>query len=849
MPDKLMLSNVLLDTLSEISIIGVCIYQKEGKIIFANDTFCNMLEYPKEELLHKIKLQQLLEGKDKKEAIKAINRRTKGEKFTREFKEILYRTKDGFLKPALTFGYTVMYNNEPSGLVIVVDALKQKTYETLYKSLSEINHIITGSENEENLLKSVCDSLYRVAGFDPVCIGTVDENTKLFIPKYIRGDKAKVKYLKQTTISVDPNLKEGQGSVGRAYRGKRIATVNNVYKDKGMSAWRSSQSKFGLYSVCSIPLFKHNKIEYILVMYSKIPGIFSKEYYSLLENIQIDISAALEAIEIQRWNSILTKAINSGFDFLTVTDSRLNILYVNDNTEKLLGHPKDKLIGQHISFILPKIQIEEERPSISSETYTKRTPSGESKPLKLLVNTIPVKLNGGYTYYISTGKNISNNAALRMTIEQILKTDSLTGLYNRAAFKDAVEQFITRAKYKGVMGVVAVINPVRFSMINDAYGFTTGNKVLIEIAKRIKNTLREYDVVARLESEKFAVLLEDIEREEDIFVILMNLLKHLSNPYIINDKTIRLSFNAGITIYPQDAQDPDQLMEKAGIALIDARTKGKSTLGFYKDRFRREAEKKVQLENEAMEAIKNREFVLYYQPYFNLEKRTMSGAETLVRWMKKGKIVPPSEFIPLLEETRSIIHLEEWITAETLKNLKEWKDRFPATVPISINISPFSLSKMDFVENILSSISDFGVTPELLNIEITERLFLENLEYSKEILKTIKHRDIKISIDDFGTGYSSLSYLTQLPVDFIKIDISFIRQITHDSRTKAVVKAVVYLAKELNMKTIAEGVETKEQLQVLEKIGCDYAQGFALSKPVSKEEFESVFLCNLHRIY
>ncbi|AEA34268.1 diguanylate cyclase/phosphodiesterase with PAS/PAC sensor(s) [Hippea maritima DSM 10411] len=503
----------------------------------------------------------------------------------------------------------------------------------------------------------------------------------------------------------------------------------------------------------------------------------------------------------------------------------------------MLGYSKKDIIGMSIKEIIHQddkkiLNYLTKQTFASSGDYIVvklKTKRGEFKKAILHISKIATP----QTYIIATGKDITQNTELQRIIENTLKRDPLTNLLNRYAFIDASEEYLERAKYQDKLSSIIVIKPIKFSQINEVMGFENGNKILIEISNRIKNFLRKYDLVAKLESSKFAVLLKDIAREEDIFVISIDLIKELARPYYVNNRKLNISFNIGISMFPIDSNDAKDLLEKAEIALIDARLKGENAIGFYKENLKSETERKLQINQDFPEALSNKEFKLYFQPYFDIESKRIVGAEVLVRWIKNGVTIPPSEFIPVLEQTRNIVKLEDYVIKETIAFIEEFKNKLNL-IPLSVNLSPTSLMDDDFIDKLISMA---GKLSQFINIEITERLFLDKLNKAKSLLKKLRAKGFRIYIDDFGTGYSSLSYLSSLPIDCIKIDISFVKKILEDEKTKAIVKTIIYLAKQLNLFTIAEGIETEKHLTALKEMGCQIAQGFLLSKPLPKEDF------------
>ncbi|WP_025270518.1 sensor domain-containing phosphodiesterase [Hippea sp. KM1] len=823
-----------LKAISNTTIFGVYVYQKDGRFVFVNDAFCRLVGYQKEELLSgQVKLLDLIKDEYKERAKSIIERRVAGEFFSREFSEITYLTKDRQTKLVLNFGYTVIYDSKPSGFVITVDITKQKTYEILYKALAKVNELSTNITQEDEILKQTVRVLNEDVGFDLVCLGYVDEKTELFKEKYIAGKQTYIDIFRNIKISVNPDIPEGRGSIGRSYREKRIVTINNIYSDKGMSAWRSVQKRFGVYSVCSIPLFKNGDIAYILILYSKIPNIFSGEFMHLINSLSKTLNSTLEKLETQKWKTILEEAVNLGFEFILIAEEDLKIVYANDNATQTLGYTKHQLLNKRLNEIVYQENdrdigevIEKQDYSGNCLVFKLKTDEGNIK--KALFHLSKVKTDR--TYIIAAGKDITENTELQRLIENALRRDSITNLLNRYAFTEAIERYIERAQYQDRLGAVVVLKPINFSLINEVVGFQKGNLILKEIGERIKKHLRRYDIIAKLESSKFAILLKDMKREEDILVISMDLIRQLSKPYDIDGQRFNLSFNVGISIYPIDSKDPIGLLDKAEIALIDARLKGENSIGFYKEELKSETERKLKINQEFPEALKNKEFVLYFQPYFSIATGAIEGAEVLIRWIKNGTVISPLEFIPIFEQTRNIVKLENYIIDEVVELLSTNS----IDKPLSVNISATSLMDEAFTEKLI------GLQPQykkLINIEITERLFLDKPGRASSILHKLRNEGYRVYIDDFGTGYSSLSYISNLPIDCIKIDISFVRQMMENPKTKAIVKTIVYLAQQLNLTTIAEGVESKEQLETLKEMGCQIAQGFLFSKPLPKEEF------------
>ncbi|WP_035586666.1 EAL domain-containing protein [Hippea jasoniae] len=823
----------LLKALNKSDILGFYIYSTGGYIVYANNAFCNFVGYTPEEL-KQTKLIDLIDESYKKEADGIIKRRLQGEDFVVELQEILYKTKQGFIRPAMNFCYTATYNNNYAGIVIVVDQAKQKIYEIFYRILSNINRIISETENEKEALEKICKVISEEKGIDLAVIGAPDPKKLSYKPLFAYGGKAYKTLFKKSKISIDPQKPSGRGTIGQAYWTKKIVSVGDVYKNDNLSYWRDLQKRFGVYSICSIPLLRYGKTEYILTLYSKIKNLFSEEYLFLFENIKKVVSAALEKFEINKLNRILLTAIDKSFDLTVVADKNLKIQFVGGRIEQILGYKKEEILGKPFKILIYETADESlfgfyrklRKSNLFSEVALCKAKNGTPRKVMLQISQI----KSDTTYYIAAIKDITNEKVLIKAIDDILKKDPLTGLLNRDAFIDAINRFIERAKYKKILGGVCIINPVQFSSINEMFGFEAGNEILKSIAKRITAFLRSYDVVAKLETSRFGVLFKDMSNTEDIISVSSNLLNLLSKPYKTKDgRAIQMIFNFGVSVFPVDGKTADELLLKAHFSLKEA-NRNSPSISFYKEEIKEKITKSLKIKMEAEKALSKKEFALFYQPYFETLSQKIAGSEALVRWIKEGNIISPIEFIPVLERSNLIDRFEKYIVDHAINALK----KIPKPLKLSINITPTNLKNKAFVDFLTKKAGDFSKN---ISIEITERLLLENLSKAREILTQLKDNGFSISVDDFGTGYSSLSYISNLPIDTIKIDICFTRKMVEDAKTRAIVNTIIYLARQLNLKTIAEGVETKEQLEILKEFGCDYIQGYLLAKPMPESEF------------
>jgi diguanylate cyclase (GGDEF)-like protein/PAS domain S-box-containing protein len=438
-------------------------------------------------------------------------------------------------------------------------------------------------------------------------------------------------------------------------------------------------------------------------------------------------------------------------------------------------------------------------------------------------------------------QDITEHKKMEQRIEYLAYYDALTGLPNRSLFIDRLKQGIERAEPTSKIVAVAITDIDRFRSVNDIYGTAVGDKVLKDIAERLSNAIRKGDTVARLGNDEFGIALLDIANINDIVPVLEKIMKEISSPLNIMGDEIIITFSYGISVYPHDNKDPLELMKFAGLALDKAKKDVGRNYQFYTEDLNIRASEFISMEKKLYNAIKNEDFLLYYQPYYDINTQKMVGMEALIRWQSEDMgLVSPGKFIPVLEETGMIIEAGEWILKTATRQVKEWQDKGYPVVPVSVNLSLIQFRQKNIAEMVKKVMGECGFYPSLLTLEITESAFMQDIEFTRFVLEKLKDIGVSVSIDDFGTGYSSLSYLKRFPIDNLKIDISFIREMVKDPDSASIVMAIINMAHTLNLKTIAEGIETEEQWKFLRLLRCDIGQGFYLSKPLPAEEVEKL---------
>ncbi|WP_245960430.1 EAL domain-containing protein [Hydrogenivirga caldilitoris] len=413
--------------------------------------------------------------------------------------------------------------------------------------------------------------------------------------------------------------------------------------------------------------------------------------------------------------------------------------------------------------------------------------------------------------------------------------DPLTGLLNRTSLLSKLPTVLERAKRDKKEVAFLLLDIDNFSELNEAFGHKKVDRLLKEIATRLKKEIRGSDLIGRVGADEFGIILLAEDAGEAAEKLLRRIRNRLRKPFKINSNELFITLSAGVSSFPEEIEE---LYSKALSALQRAKEFGGNRTVYYSETAEREVFEKVKLRTELRRALEREEFLLYYQPKVELRTEKVVGAEALLRWNRGGEIVPPIKFIPLLEESELIHEVGEWVVREACRQAQEWRSK-GIELSIAVNVSPLQMKVPLFAESFMMLIFGCGEGSGSIEVEITESAVMEDVERMIEILKILTVRGIRTYIDDFGTGYSSLAYLKKLPVYALKIDREFVKGIPQDEDNLEIVKATVNIAKSFGLKTVAEGVETREQAEILKELGCDYAQGYYFGKPVPPEEFES----------
>ncbi|MDQ7037874.1 MAG: EAL domain-containing protein [Aquificota bacterium] len=415
--------------------------------------------------------------------------------------------------------------------------------------------------------------------------------------------------------------------------------------------------------------------------------------------------------------------------------------------------------------------------------------------------------------------------------------DSLTGLINRRFFIRRLKEITEVARARDTRLALIVVDVDNFNEINQAFGYRTGDEVLRDVARRVRSVVRGDDLVGRIGGDEFGILITAEDGKTAVERLISRLRDEMTEPVRVDSRDIFITFSCGVSFFPEDASDHETLIANAMASVRRAKDLGGNRTVYFSEGVDRVTEERVNLRADLRRAIDRGEFRLYYQPKVNLRTGKVEGCEALLRWVRDQKVIPPSRFLRLLEESELIHRVGEWVVGEVCRQMGEWKKK-GIEIRIALNVSPLQLRTPSFADSFVGAVLSCGGSFDRLEVEITESAVMENVAVSVEFLNTLASYGVRTYIDDFGTGYSSLFYLKKLPVYALKIDREFIKDLPDNRDDLEIVKAIILLARTFGLKTVAEGTETEEQVRVLRDLGCDYAQGFYFSPPLPPEDFE-----------
>jgi len=803
---------------------AVMIYKE--KIIYSNKKLQELLGYSKNEILNMRPEEIFPKGEIREKIKKVVQRRLKGELFPATYEPLELHNKNNKRLLVKFFTQTIkLQDNSYAGLVFGIDITNEYKKEFLIEILKDINQTIITKDNEKEIFENITKNIYEKGNYQFVCASIKKENSIDMDPKYCVGkyDEDFLNFLK-TLFKVDETYAD-KCMATKAMLNNQFMIVNNInevnFPNKTLIETLKKQQ---FNSILFFPIFKNDKLYATLGICSKYIDDFDKLSISIFEEAKQDMEFALKRMENMSYLKLLQETLDKTYSWIVITDENAKILYVNKSVEEITGYKKEEIIGKnpnifqsgfHSKDFYTRMWEKLTNNEIVETLLINKNKKGELFYLKDKI--VPVTTNDGKKYYISLAIDITHEK----TLQNKLKKDILTDLPNRSEFINLIKQRIKENATYACM----VIDIKDFKIYNQLNGNNAGDYLLRKFSDFLKTIFYEEDIIARIGGDEFGVFIK-YNSLNDLHSIIQKIIHKIK---YLDDFHNKISINIGISLYPKDSTNIMELLEKAFLALELAKEKGDFTYEFFNCEINKKILEYSDIKNLLLNAIKNKSFIYHFQPYVNAKTLEIAGAETLLRIHTNDKIIYPNQFIDYAENSGYIKEIEKIMFPKYLNYLKN------ISIPLSFNISGKSLTDRTHIEELFEPIEKLPII-----IELTEREIAGNIEYTKEIFNYFKNKGFKLSIDDFGTGYSSLTYLKDLPTDYIKIDMSFVKNIEKSDKDLAIVETIINFAHRFKLQTIAEGVENKNQVKILQNLGCDFLQGYYFAKPMPFDELKQL---------
>lgn len=561
--------------------------------------------------------------------------------------------------------------------------------------------------------------------------------------------------------------------------------------------------------------------------------------------ISTDITENKQAEERLRQSAAVFENISEG---MLITDLDARILDVNKSFCEISGYSREEVLGAN-----PRMWRSDRHDtdfyramwhSIIHEGHWRgeiwnRRKNGNVYPAQLIINAISDDQNNA-THYVALFSDITHLKQSEEQLERLAHHDPLTELPNRLLFHARLSHALDQCTRSSRQLSLLFIDLDRFKDINDSFGHVVGDELLRQVAKRLTESLRREDTVARIGGDEFIVLLENCGQPSQVAAAAEKILTSFEAPFKLLGREAFISPSIGISVYPRDGRDCGSLMRNADTAMYRAKEAGRNSYAFYTEEMTAQALQRVLLENNLRKAVEQDELLLHYQPQLDMERGTLIGAEALLRWWQPASgLTPPDRFIPLAEESGLIVPIGEWVLYAACRQAKTWLDKGLSFGSVSVNIATPQIQRGNLVQLVQRVLDETGLPPHCLELEVTESVVMDDFDQAAAVLRGVRDLGVRLAMDDFGTGYSSLANLKRLPIEQLKIDKSFVRDIPSDLNDIAITRAVIALALSLQMEVIAEGVETEEQREFLIQEGCRLGQGYLFQRPLPADQFET----------
>ncbi|HET9700904.1 MAG TPA: EAL domain-containing protein [Burkholderiales bacterium] len=721
------------------------------------------------------------------------------------------------------------------------------------RMLSGCSQALVHAPDEEELLDSVCWTMLNLGGYDVVAVALARDDAARSVDIAMQAAREPVDpELLRFSWGLDPL---GLGPAGTAIRTGRPAVSADLAADPHAAPWQAAAARHRLRACAALPLMNQGATIGAVIIYGSQGVRFDEREVDLLRELADDLSfgiitrrAAVARKRAEEQLRLRDRVIESSSNGILINDlTRPNnpIIYVNPAFERMTGYSAGEAIGRNPRFL---IRTDRDQPGLERIRIALREKCEGRAALRsyhkdgtmfwVELSMSPVRNESGEaTHFVTILNDITERQFYQEELEHQAYHDALTGLANRNLLPDRIRQAILHAHRSKQNVAVLLLDLDHFKLVNDSMGHAVGDSLLMAVAERLSAAVREGDTVARIGGDEFVVVIADAQREDHITLATQRIIDSVAEPVLIKGKELSLSASIGVSLYPRDGTDAETLLKNADVAMYRAKEQGRNNYQFYTPEMNARLAERVNMVSGLRHALSRNEFRLYYQPLVDVRHGDIVGLEVLTRWHHPQRgVVSPSVFIPVTEETGLIRPLGEWVLQNACEQGRAWRDMGLPEIVVAVNLSANQFRQKNLVAMVQQALRDTGMDPGQLELELTESVMMYNVDEVLGTLRDLKGLGVRISLDDFGTGYSSLSYLKRFPIDKLKIDRSFVRDVITNPEDAAIARAVIAMAHSLDMRVVAEGVETAAQLDFLRANHCDQFQGFFYAEALSAAE-------------
>jgi diguanylate cyclase (GGDEF)-like protein/PAS domain S-box-containing protein len=724
------------------------------------------------------------------------------------------------------------------------------------QTLSEGSQVLVHADDEESLIRDICHAMVDAGGYPLAWVGYLEHDEAQSIRVAASSGV--------TDMLIDFNFswgdgELGQGPVGTSVRSGEPQVVNDLLTSPTILPYRRARTEqYGLRSICTFPLKVQNEIVAVIAIYSDQPNYFGPNEVEILSELAAEVAYGIsrlrDAEQLKR-NEALVRSSDERFRLafehnmapMLFSDFEDRVIAVNDSFCRLVGFSREELMGHDSKqFTYPDdVGITEDTlvrlssDQVDQVRYVKRYLRKDGRIIISEVSRSAARdASGQILYFVSSERDITEERTLADQLSHQALHDSLTGLANRALFEDRLSQAHARVKRQGGLGAVLLLDLDDFKGVNDAHGHLVGDQLLTGIARRFELVTRSTDTLSRFGGDEFLYLAEGLSSVEEAEEVATRLVDVLTEPFIFNGLSLDQHASVGIIVWDETSDDSGELIQKADVALYEAKRLNRGRFALFTPSMHQEAVSHFELVQQLRRALQIGDLSMHYQPILNLDSLDIMGFEALMRWRHPERgWVPPDIFIPLAEKSDLILELGAFALTEAVEAASSWYVAPGSPLPyVAVNLSAHQFHDPDLFGMVEAALSKSGLAPERLVLEITESAMLLNVTETLNVMERISGLGVGFALDDFGTGYSSLSYLALLRPTIIKIDRSFVSPVEESTRNDTLLEAIISLGQKLGMTMSAEGIETDAQLERLHRLGCDFGQGFLWSTAVPCEE-------------